>query len=250
MTDYSGDRGSGSSPDHTSTYELARVQGRVYGSPIEVSSPCWIPDRKQGELISDGNNAGRTGRIYDGPPLINPNTGRPYKGYILAMSRNRRTTAAVISASGVVNITVGSVGGAISTRDCVVGGGGPPVYLEAGQYGHVRITLEAIFQGNAVAASIQWTDGSALVAFNSPLMAPKRVPGAAVVLATAAAIVPEGAFLAIFQNACNVTWRDGSSGALQTFVEAVAPGGEVRVLGSEFTTDVDPGTVQFMLAPL
>ena len=80
-------------------FQQAHAQGRVFGRPPAVESPCWIPDQKQGELISDGNNGGRTGRVWDGPPLINPNTGRPYKGCLLAMSRNRATRANVIEAS-------------------------------------------------------------------------------------------------------------------------------------------------------
>ncbi len=88
------------------------------------------------------------------------------------------------------------------------------------------------------------------MAFNTPLMAPKLFPGGPVAATTVNSIVPEGAFLAVFQNACTVSWRDGSNGALGVFTEAVAPAGEVRVLGASFTTDVDPGVVQFMLAPL
>ena len=251
------DRDGGSPPylgnPHLSPYQQAVAEGRIAGGRPQVSSSVWQPDQRNGALISDGNNGARTGRLWDGPPMINPNTGRPYRGCIIAMSRQGRQQAIVGFAhgSGVLDVRVGSVGGSIVTREVVVGSGGPPVYFEAGQYGHVSITLTTIFlPGGPTPASIQWTDGSALVAFDSPLMSPKILPGAALTAPAINAQVPEGAFMASFQNACTVTWDDGSGGAVGNFAEAVAAGGEVRVKGQAVNTDVNPGAVQYWLAPI
>ncbi len=227
-------------------YLQALREGRISGPPVRTETPTWQPDQKAGTILNDGNGRARTGRVWDDPPLINNNTGRPYKGMLIDMTRNAGAGGAAVTAGGVLQIRAGSLGGSRFIRECVVGPGAP-VYLEAGQYTHVNITLLTTDQGVSAPCSVQWTDGSALVAFGVPLLAPKVVPAAAVVVPLA---VPEGAFTVIMQNACTVTWRDLSSGALQTFVDVVAPGGEVRAKGSSYTTDVDPGTVQFLLLPL
>lgn len=200
-------------------------------------------------LWNDATGNAQTGALWNGPPMINRETGRTFAGVLLSCPRLGQRGPGQLGTGAVVEITVGDGGGGELGHRTVVIGDGFPIFVEAGKYGYFHANVTTLGNNNH-APMISWCDGSVLTAIGGavPWQAP-MIAGAGIPIPER--VVPEGAFEVWSRSAAALTWRDYSpgGGATDTMITNTPAQTISRVFGHTVETDVDTN-LRFFLAPL
>jgi len=219
------------------------------------------PEVPRGWLQKDSTNDGAgERRLFDSAPPINPATGVPWRGALIAMDRAGlalTSTGTITRTGGVVIAIVGDPSGARAYRRFIIGPNAP-VYLALGQYANARVLLVDNAQptGGAadpldIPASILWVDREPALPDVGILQSPPIEVAAGVETA-----VPDGAVFAEFETTTTVIWRDytvrtaGGGGKFFPWTNSPAAGAKVRVQGQSFTLPAIASNVRFYLAGL
>ncbi len=199
-------------------------------------------------LYNAGTSQAVLGNLWDGPPLINRDSGKPFRGVLLTCPRRGQRNPLQLATGCVFDIRVGDAGAGDIDSRTVVGGDGFPIFLEIGKYGSSVVNVTQL-GSNDHAPMLSWTDQATIAGDNIPLQAPLAAWIPAGGVAVPETPVPPGSFEVQTEDACQITWRKYNSGAAILFVETLAAGGITRVKGHTVQTDVHT-SLQFFVAKL